>query len=358
MKKFNLISTRKKSRSVNQNRTDNRLGKKDFYNHLIHARRVSFMNKKTVFITVIILLAALLFSSFQAASASSAYLGGTPTVVPEKASPACMLDLENMINDQSEPQGAENLPVADTEMPLATYKITGDTISSPEFASGIPDEFVKYQKDTKDHARIWKFITDVIPAEHRAMLSQFVVYSDGYDNSTGAVDQGDSADTWTIEADAVDSQDFKMLSTTLIHEFGHMLTLNDQQITADVDTCDYYMTLDGCSQEDSYINAFYDAFWTNIYDEWKSDANLSEEGEADEDSVTVFYEKHADEFLTDYAPTGPEEDIAESWTYFIFSKKPTEKTPANEKILFFYDYPELVALRQQVLSGLCPYTQE
>lgn len=316
------------------------------------------MNKKVVFITITILLTVLLISGFQTVSVNPVHLAGTPAADPEKASPACMLDLEFMINDQSEPEGAENLPVADTEMPLATYKITGDTISSPEFASETPDEFVKYQQDTKDHTRIWKFITDVIPAERRTMLSQFVVFSDGYDNSTGAVDQGESPDSWTIEADAVDAQDFKMLSTTLIHEFGHMLTLNDQQITAETDTCDTYLSLDGCSLEDSYINAFYDAFWTDIYDEWKSNVNLSEEGEADEDDVAAFYEKHTDEFLTDYAPTGPEEDIAESWTYFIFSSRPTDEKPANQKILFFYDYPELVALRQQVLSGLCPYTQE
>ncbi|NMB54519.1 MAG: hypothetical protein GYA15_07425 [Leptolinea sp.] len=316
------------------------------------------MKKQTIFITTLSLIAVLLISGFQSAAIAPAAPLPQATAVPEKASSACILNLEAMVNDTSEPEGAENLPVADSEMPLATYQISGDTISNPKFATDVPAEFVKYQKNTADHQRIWKFITDVIPADRRTMLSQFVVFSDGYDNSTGAVDQADSSGSWSIEADAVDSQDFKMLSTTLIHEFGHMLTLNDKQITEEKDTCDYYMTLDGCSQKGSYIGAFYDKYWNDIYDEWASDVEFSEEGEVNEDKVYEFYEKHPEQFVTDYAATGPEEDIAESWTYFIFSKKPAADTIAHQKILFFYQYPELVDLRNQVLTGLCPYTTE
>ncbi len=198
----------------------------------------------------------------------------------------------------------------------------------------------------------------MIPADRRTMLTKFIIFSDGYDNSTGAVDQADSPNSWTIEADAVDSQDFKMLSTTLVHEFGHMLTLNDQQITDNTSTCDYYMTLDGCSKKESYLNAFYDAFWTDIYEEWKSDANLSTEGEVDEEGVSNFYGKYSDQFVTDYAPTGPEEDIAESWTYFVFNGQTKEVSIANQKIQFFSKFPELVQLREKMLSGLCPYTEE
>lgn len=316
------------------------------------------MNKKTVLISTLSLIAVLLISGFQPSATAPVASLPQATAVPDKAFSACVLNLEAMINDTSEPEGAEKLPVADSEMPLATYQISGDSISDPKFAADIPADFVKYQKDTADHQRIWKFITDVIPVDRRTMLSQFVVFSDGYDNSTGAVDQADSSGSWTIEADAVDSQDFKMLSTTLIHEFGHMLTLNDKQITENKDSCDNYMTLDGCSEKDSYIGAFYDKFWKNIYDEWASDVEFSDGEEVNGDKVYEFYKKYPEQFLTDYAATGPEEDIAESWTYFIFSKKPAEGTLAQQKILFFYQYPELVDLRNQVLTGLCPYTTE
>ena len=59
------------------------------------------------------------------------------------------------------------------------------------------------------------------------------------------------------------------------------------------------------------------------------------------------------EFVTDYAPTSPAEDIAESWSFFVLKKKPASKTIANEKVLFFYEFPELVNLRSQIAHNLC-----
>jgi hypothetical protein len=117
------------------------------------------------------------------------------------------------------------------------------------------------------------------------------------------------------------------------------------------------MTIDGCSASDSYINAFYSAFWADIYDEWAETVEFSD-GEVNEDEVITFYDQYPDQFVTDYAPTGPEEDIAESWIYFIFSEKPAGDTIAEQKILFFYNYPELVQLRDEIRSGLCKYAQE
>jgi hypothetical protein len=62
---------------------------------------------------------------------------------------------------------------------------------------------------------------------------------------------------------------------------------------------------------------------------------------------------YQDQFVTDYAPTSPVEDIAESWTFFVLSPKPELNSIANEKILFFYEYPELVELRTQILKQIC-----
>jgi hypothetical protein len=66
-----------------------------------------------------------------------------------------------------------------------------------------------------------------------------------------------------------------------------------------------------------------------------------------------FYDTYQDQFLTDYAPTGPAEDIAESWSFFILSPKPELTSIASEKILFFYEYPELVQLRMEILDRIC-----
>ena len=279
-------------------------------------------------------------------------------VVADESTPACSSQLETMLKDDTDPAGADSLPEADKEYTLVTYQVSGDEISSPKYATGAPAEFVKYQKDVESQKKMWKFFTDVIPADQRKMVSEFIIFSDGYSNSIGAVDQADKPDTWTLEMDIVDSQNFGTLSTTIIHEFGHMLTLNDSQISnVDQSSCTNYMSMDGCSNSDSYINAFYNTFWADIHDEWSSTVH-TKDGEVDEDQVSKFYDKYSDQFVTDYAPTGPEEDIAESWMYFVFSPKPAGDTIAEQKILFFYDYPELVQLRQKILGGLCQYTQK
>jgi len=269
-------------------------------------------------------------------------------------SPACLIDLEAMLNDENGDYGAgsDDMPEFDEEYILVTYQVDGDRISDPRYEEGIPDELGDAQTDAAAQEAIWLFFTDLVPADQRALVGEFVVFSDGYDNIIGAVDEADAAGLWTLEMDILDAQDFPTLATTLVHEFAHMLTLDASQVN-DRATCANYMTIDGCSESDSYLNAFYEQFWTDIYGEWEDTVMIG--GEVDEDKALAFYEDYADQFVSDYAPTGPEEDIAEAFIYFIFGPKPAGDTIAEEKILFFYAYPELVELRQDMLATLCEY---
>lgn len=57
--------------------------------------------------------------------------------------------------------------------------------------------------------------------------------------------------------------------------------------------------------------------------------------------------------MTRYAATNPFEDIAESFTDFILLKKPADASRVeSQKILFFYDYPELVELRDRIRTEI------
>lgn len=51
--------------------------------------------------------------------------------------------------------------------------------------------------------------------------------------------------------------------------------------------------------------------------------------------------------------TNPEEDMAESWAFFVLGPEPAGDAIAEEKVLFFFHYSELVELREQILSNLC-----
>jgi hypothetical protein len=279
-----------------------------------------------------------------------------PVIVGDDGTLVCPV-LDTWLNDDSESAVSEDIPESDEEVILVTFQIDGDEISSPTEGSNVPDEYVQYQQDTATQEQLWKFITDVIPADQRTMLGEFVVFTDGPANVMGAVDQADTGNQWTIEMDIVDSQDMAAMTTTLVHEFGHMLTLNDGQLDDKAKSCSTYQSSDGCTNSDSYLNAFYDRFWKDIYEEWASTTG-GDTGEPDEDQVAAFYEQYTDQFVTDYAATNPEEDIAETWMFFVMGPRPAGDTTAEQKILFFYEYPELVQLRAEMQNGLCEHAQE
>jgi hypothetical protein len=168
--------------------------------------------------------------------------------------------------------------------------------------------------------------------------------------------------------DFADSKQKTSLTFTLIHEFGHLLTLNPDQVDVslrvyrnpndediyqqEVKACKQYFTGEGCSKPDSYINTFFDRFWPDIYAEWQT-IDQEENQQTHDNMLDNFYKTYQDQFVSDYAPTSPSEDIAETFAFFVLSPKPEATSIANEKILFFYEYPELVELRMQILQQIC-----
>jgi hypothetical protein len=172
--------------------------------------------------------------------------------------------------------------------------------------------------------------------------------------------------------DIVDSDDKLDLTYTLIHEYAHLLTLGPNQVTPsmavfnnpddndiyyeEASACPVYFPGEGCSNRDSYINAFFNRFWADIHEEWQ-DINLIEDDDEYYEALDNFYYDYEGRFLTDYAATNPEEDIAEAFSFFVLSPRPGWSTIAEEKILFFYDYPELVRLRDEIISGICSLNQ-
>jgi len=112
------------------------------------------------------------------------------------------------------------------------------------------------------------------------------------------------------------------------------------------------MVEDGCAKNNSYINLFYQKFWIDIISEWDEIQYVEDEDEFFEQSY-LFYENYQDRFVTLYASTSVDEDIAESWTAFVLNDKPEgDITIAEQKMLFFYDYQELTDLRVHIRNML------
>lgn len=254
---------------------------------------------------------------------------------------------------------------------LVTYSVAGNQIIDPVFDS-VPKDLKGEQQDKVSQNQAWQIFTKMIPAGNRQMLAQYSVFTDGNGNTLAAVDQTPNDLTrWIVEVDVADLNDTDAFLFTLIHEYAHLLTLNDSQVNVDQEVfkdpsnlsllsrkaaaCSYYFTGTGCSHQNSYVNAFYQRFWVKISPEW---AKIDVLQYADDlnpyyAGLYHFYLTHQDQFVDDYATTHPTEDIAESFAYFVFSPEPTGDSIKDQKIAFFYEYPELVKLRQSILQGGC-----
>ena len=302
-----------------------------------------------------------------------------PTTVPaavptESAStaealPVCDGSLEKVLQESEVINPPDRFPQVDGEYTLVTYTVNGDAITDPSYAS-IPPDLKAYQYDSASQLKIWNFFTTVIPAQQRAVVKYYVLYTDGINGSLGAVELTDSPHYWKFEMDIIDAANFPDLAATTIHEFGHLLTLNDLQVTTDqavftdpsdrrvfdheAATCSTYFMYEGCSNTKSYINTFFNSFWPSVYNEWRA---IDAETDPDllDQKLLRFYHEYENQFVSKYAATSPSEDLAESFMYFIFVPKPVGESISDQKILFYYQYPEMVSLRDTLRAKLCSW---
>jgi hypothetical protein len=288
---------------------------------------------------------------------------GTPTA--EAVTCSALTDQIVRISTSASESESEDTPEEST---LVSYTVRDDEISDPLFED-VDSDLLDEQTDQEAQARIWEYYTQIIPAESRDTLVEYVVFTDGLDNTLAAVSQSYEDPTlWSLQVDIADTSDYYSLTFTLIHEHGHLLTLGPDQVPpslavfnnpedADVyleelAACANYFPGEGCANTDSYINTFHARFWPEIQEEW-NEINLEEDDDLYYEKLDDFYYEHQDQFLTDYSPTSPAEDIAEAWAFFVLGPRPPGNTIAEQKILFFYGYPELVELRSAILNNVC-----
>ena len=260
------------------------------------------------------------------------------------------------------------------EFNLVIYKVDGDQISEPTILY-VPTEYRKYQEDTASHMRIWKFYTAIIPPELRKMVKEFVIFADGPQGDVSAWVQPSPTykDYWQVGFDLLDSDYPAYLADTLVHETAHLFTLNTSQIPYDENGYSYYddrqnkfmkceqFVIDGgCSLPNSYINLFYQKFWKGVYKEWWQTDQEAQDTKTFEEYLNAmeqFYDHHNKMFLNSYAASNIKEDMAESFSFFALNPKPSGKSVYNQKVAFFYEFPELVEYRQQIIEGLCSYVR-
>lgn len=260
----------------------------------------------------------------------------------------------------------ENL--LDTEVNIVTYTVSDDELTDPYYES-VSSDLQDEQDNEGTHRQVWDYFRSMIPIGQREVISEYSIITDGQGGTLAAVSQTQTdARLWSLQVDIADTGSSYELTYTLVHEFAHLLTLGPDQVPPslavfnnpeddniyleEASACADYFPGEGCANPDSYINQYYNQFWADLYEEW-NEINLEEDEDIYYEKLDAFYAKYEDRFATSYAATNPEEDIAESFTFFVFSPEPAGDTVAEEKTLFFYQFPELVELRADILSNMC-----
>lgn len=290
----------------------------------------------------------------------------TPTVIPPAACPVITDEIIEVANDADNASVGEL--ILNDDVLLVTYQVSGEELLEPTYET-FSEQFLPLRDDWGTHMRVWDYFRALIPADQRTLLSGYYISTDGTDGLLAAVGlSDDDPEHWILQVDIVDTDNNYELTYTLIHEFGHLLTLGPTQVIPslavfnnpydediyfkEASACPTYFPGEGCSKADSYIDDFFHLFWLDLYEEW-NEINFAESDDEYYDKLYEFYDNHKDEFVTEYAVTNPEEDIAETFSYFILSPKPEGTTVKEKKVLFFYKYPELVELREVILNNVC-----
>lgn len=223
------------------------------------------------------------------------------------------------------------------------------------------DGFSKLTRsEVKVYSDIWNHVLKIIPKEYMNLLVSFEINTDGMDNVMAhVVQENEDYSEWRLAIDLKDAikpdgSFSDEITNTVIHEFAHVMTLHKGQLQgANVVDKNAYSTMEGYLATDSYLNKFYQKFWKYIAKEHEiAQEKAQSQEDFDEDPMYAFYEKYESHFVSDYAATNPAEDIAETYRVFVIEDKPTGNSIRDKKILFMYEYPELVKIRRDIRSAL------
>lgn len=213
----------------------------------------------------------------------------------------------------------------------------------------------RWTKNTaSDDYRIWKIFAAIAGKDFiREHFSRYATFRNADTGLLAFVEpiQKDKSGGWGLafNANASDFKNEKWLRdavSVLIHEYAHVLFLNRDETEHKRITAKYckdrYLGIMGCAKKNSYIQTYVTKFWASADFKKKEKAK-------------TYQEKHPNDFVTWYSATNPEEDMAESFTQFVLGKKPTGTTKKDLKVLFFYDYPELVSIRTHIRKEVESY---
>lgn len=194
-------------------------------------------------------------------------------------------------------------------------------------------------------AEVWDLWLRLVgPEATAASISQFRAGDSDSSDTLAYVYQDTNPQFFTLAVNLATADDEQLLVATLVHEYAHVFSFGPTEFDRKAESCETFETIEGCAFADSYLYAFYDAFWADYTD--RPDLE-----NVDPDIAWEFYLANEEDFVSDYAATNLGEDFAESFMTFVIEDDWSPDSPTGAKLEFFTQYPELVELREQMRSG-------
>ena len=230
------------------------------------------------------------------------------------------------------------------------------------------DDGIIRSMDEDTHAvyrEMWRIFSTVLEEDHLELFESVKFYNNPDDFFAALVYQtiekrgNHEREEWELEINLANvrldgSRRYNDAVETLTHEAAHMLLMNESQVEffVDEDDCDtYFITgLESCAKDGSYYDALR-TYWDDEFIEWGDNflELFQAHPEEVEEELSDYYQEHEDEFVSQYAASGPDEDAAETIAHFARYRVPTGALDIyEEKILLMFDFEELVGVRERV----------
>lgn len=199
---------------------------------------------------------------------------------------------------------------------------------------------------------IWAVFTRVVtPAYATEHMSALVAANDPDNPILAAVAISNVEPLrWTLTVNVGQPIYRSRFPRVLLHEYAHLLALDDEQVDRSGGTCATLHLPEGCLRPGSDLLRFHEAFWDPLVP--TTDAPAGSSGWSN-------YVDHEDQFINSQAAMNVVEDFSESFVAFIIRDKPD---PASgtwaRKLLYFWDRPAYVAIRDHIWHWYGDYAPE
>lgn len=188
--------------------------------------------------------------------------------------------------------------------------------------------------ENRDGAKAVKYFKAIAGANFAKYVDEIVLISDKDSDEDASVIVSDKdPQMWVLRINLgfLDERDGEEnLIYGLVHEYAHILSLNDTQVDGFVSgECPALEISEGCANEDSYINQFERKFWSSL----NADPDAEEFG--------GYYEGREEDFVTEYASTNAIEDFAETFAQYVLKDTTQFEGVAADKVQFMVDKPDI-----------------